>query len=140
MVEPTIFGPHLWKSIHYIAIGAPKKFNNNDKQNYKTFFKNLEYWLPCDICSEHYKKNKTLLNINDYLESNETLFEYTFLFHNIVNKMLGKRELKYDEALKLYTSNPNVNSVFCIKNCIIFILLLIIIFMLLYILYILRKN
>jgi len=136
MVEPAIFGPNLWKSIHYIAIGAPKKFNQNDKNNYKLFFKNLEHWIPCEVCSQHYKKTRDIYDINNYLDSNESLFKYTFQLHNIVNKMLGKKEIEYEYARSLYINNKssNILSNLTIKDWI--ILLLIIILFILFILFI----
>ena len=139
MVDPSDFGPHLWKSIHYMAIGAPKQFNDNDKHNYKQFFKNLGNWIPCEVCSQHYKENFTKINIDDYLKTNITLFQYTHQLHNNVNKILGKRIMPYEEAYKIY-STPKSSHTSCLKNWIIFILLVIIIAMLLYLTYTIKRK
>jgi len=108
MVEPTIFGPHFWNAIHYMCVGAPKKLSNEDKRYYKLFFNNLQYWIPCDICSEHYEKNIKKVNIDKYLDNNN-LFEFSVDLHNIVNKMLGKREWTIEEAYQKYKYNNTCN-------------------------------
>jgi hypothetical protein len=108
MVDPGVFGPCFWKTIHYICIGAPKQLSIEDKRYYKLFFNNLQYWIPCDICSEHYEKNVKKIDIDKYLNENR-LFEFSVDLHNIVNKMLGKREWSIDEAYQIYKFN-NINN------------------------------
>jgi len=104
MAAPENWGPHLWKSIHYIALGFPDKPSYSDKDDYKTFFMNLDKVIPCFKCSVNYKKHlKELPSIDAFLTSNMKLFEWTWMLHNIVNRDLGKKTMPLDAALRIYT-------------------------------------
>jgi len=103
MSSPEIWGPYLWKSIHFIALGYPKNPCIQDKLDFKEFFINLHKVIPCFSCAKNYKRHlDELPPIDNYLKSNMTLFEWTWMLHNIVNKELGKRELSFKDAIKLY--------------------------------------
>jgi hypothetical protein len=104
-MKPTIWGHHMWKSIHYIALDYPNEPTEEEKTDYKLFFTNLYKVLPCYECSQHFKKGIDIhpLSYNDLVNSN-TLFKWTVDMHNFVNKRLNKKTLSYEEAY-------NVNSV-----------------------------
>jgi hypothetical protein len=125
MVEPGIFGPYFWYSIHYMCLGAPKQLSSEDKKNYRLYFNNLQHWIPCDICSVHYNENIKKINLNKYMNENK-LFEFSIDLHNLINKMLGKREWTYEEGYNYYkNSNKNKNS--CINYRLVFEILSLII-------------
>jgi hypothetical protein len=95
----------MWISIHYVALGYPLKPSEIDRKNYSLFFKNLHTVLPCDACAKHYQQHITdMPPIENFLDSPEELFKWTVLIHNRVNMDLGKRQLSYEEARKLYPS------------------------------------
>jgi len=127
--EPKIWGPGLWKSIHYISLGYPDNPTDNDKNNYYNFYINLWKIIPCLSCSNNYKRHLLELPIDSYLQSRNTLFEWTIKLHNIVNKELGKEYISIDKAINIYSRdiNNNKNKL----NSLIFILILIIIFLIL---------
>ena len=103
---PQLWGPHLWKSIHYIALGYPKSPKEEDMINYKFFYTNLWKFIPCMKCALNYKRHLEELPIDSFLISNSKLFEWTVELHNIVNKELGKPTMNKEVALKLYTAQP----------------------------------
>jgi hypothetical protein len=104
-MDPQVWGRHLWISIHYIALGYPLKPSEIDRKNYSLFFKHLHTVLPCDACAKHYQQHlKDLPPIEQFLESPEELFKWTVLIHNKVNLDLGKPQLSYEQARKLYPS------------------------------------
>ena len=121
------WGPHLWKSIHYIALGYPENPSIQDKENYKNFFYILRYIIPCKYCRDHYEKNiNDLPNIDLYLDTNIRLFEWTVLLHNKVNLMLNKKEMTLKDAYNLYTkNNNNIYLIIGIILCIIILFLII---------------
>ena len=104
MASPAIWGPHLWKSIHYIALGYPDdKPTETDRESYKDFFMNFHKVVPCVKCAKNYIRHlREVPAIDEYLSSNTRLFEWTWMLHNIVNKELGKRVVSLDAAKKLY--------------------------------------
>ena len=104
MAAPANWGPHLWKSIHYIALGFPVKPSAIDKANYKSFYMKLPDVLPCFSCAENYKRHLSEIPpIDEFLTSNTRLFEWTWRLHNIVNKELGKKRISLEAAIAMYT-------------------------------------
>ena len=100
---PELWGPHLWKSVHYIALGYPDNPTENDMINYKIFYVNFWKIIPCMKCSMNYKRHSEELPIDDFLSSKNRLFEWTVHLHNIVNKELGKPLVQVESAYKIYT-------------------------------------
>lgn len=96
------WGPHLWKSIHYIAMFYPESPTNAQMTQYKKFFLDLQYVIPCHQCAENYKVHLQQLPIDNYLMSRDLLFAWTVELHNIVNRALKKREMPLEEARQLY--------------------------------------
>ena len=108
--SPNIWGPSFWNVIHYVALSYPEQPTTADKDNYKKFYYNLRYVLPCDTCKNNMAKHMNFLPIESYLEDNFTLFHWTIKLHNIVNIETGKREISYKEALNIYLNNNNINN------------------------------
>ena len=106
-MDPEIFGPVLWKSIHIIALGYPENPSELDKTMYLTYFRDLWKIIPCFKCSMNYKRHWDELPIAPYIISKEKLFEWTVLLHNIVNKELGKSEISLSDAMKIYAERIN---------------------------------
>jgi hypothetical protein len=137
MLSKETWGPHLWYSIHFIALGFPNEASSIDKKNYKNFYINLPNVIPCEECSKHFANNLNNYQIDNYLESREKLFEWTVIMHNEVNKLLGKEIWSVDKALKHY-KNFNIKleeTKKCFNKA-----YLIIIFLLIVILFILIKK
>src|SRR5207249_3859959 len=56
------------------------------------------------MCKSHYMDMiKNELPVDDHLVNRDSLSRWTVDVHNAVNKRLGKKELSYSEAQKLYT-------------------------------------
>jgi len=137
MLSKETWGPHLWYSMHFIALGFPNEASSIDKKNYKNFYINLPNVIPCEECSKHLAINLNNYQIDNYLESREKLFEWTVIIHNEVNKLLGKEIWSVDKALKHY-NNFNIKleeTKKCFNKA-----YLIIIFLLIVILFILIKK
>lgn len=121
-----VWGPPLWKSLHFIALGYPSNPCPEQKARYKQFFTDLHHVIPCSICATNYQKHLAEVNIDEYLDNSAKLFEWTVKIHNIVNKQNGASmwttenakhahlsELKYGhrESSREYNSNRvNVNN------------------------------
>lgn len=102
---PELWGPSLWKSIHYIALAYPNNPTYKDKQDYKEFFFKLINVIPCYRCSVNYETNLKKVPIDNYLSNNIDLFRWTFIIHNMVNKETSKKQLSFEYAIGLYMSN-----------------------------------
>ena len=104
-MNPTVWGTHVWKSIHYIALGLPTNPDSKDKEVYYDFFMNLAHVLPCKKCSDHLKEiyKSHPLRLSD-VETASDLFDWTVKIHNEVNKKLNKPVMKLSDAKRLYTN------------------------------------
>jgi len=108
LLGPNIWGPRLWQALHMISIGYPNKPDDEQKKNYKHFFKNFYQVIPCTICSNNYKKHLEELPITDnVMENRQNLSKWVIDIHNIVNKELGKTTIEHDDALVLIYNNFN---------------------------------
>ena len=105
---PNIWGPHLWKALHMISIGYPNEPNEEQKQNYRSFFETFYQVIPCSICSNNYKNHlKELPITNDTMKNKQNLANWVIDIHNIVNKELGKPIIEHDDGLLLIFNNFN---------------------------------
>lgn len=114
-MDPTIWGKHMWTTIHFIALGFPQKPSDEQKTIFKSFFENLYKVLPCNSCSEHLKNtimNELPLYANN-LSSNTELFKWTVELHNIVNKRLKKPQISFKEAENIYYQRDLFQEAMC---------------------------
>ena len=96
-MNTTVWGSPAWLFLHSIALNYPKNPTYTDKINMKTFFETVGKVLPCNSCKKHYMDNIKKLPIQ--LNSKDELVKWTIDFHNLVNKILGKRIISEKEAL-----------------------------------------
>ena len=108
-MDKNIWGKHIWKSIHYIALGYPDIPTEEEKNNYYTFFISLKNVLPCLLCRNHY--TDILINelpiTNDVMKNKHNLLKWTIDLHNIVNNKIGKKILSYEDAINIILNNKD---------------------------------
>jgi hypothetical protein len=105
-IGPDKWGVHGWKFIHHVALGYPKIPDENNKNNYKSFFSLLGTVLPCHICNDHYNEHLLIHPLtDDVLSTTRKLINWTIDMHNEVNKAHGKKIYGYDEAFELILNN-----------------------------------
>ena len=100
IMNQNIWGPPTWILIHSVALTYPIIPTQEHKYNYKNFFTNLKYILPCEACRRNYEIHLNMFPIR--LDTRSTLFQWTVDIHNEVNKKNNKKVLKYDEAHSIY--------------------------------------
>lgn len=100
-MNPKLWGANLWYFIHIICI----TYIPENKIYYERFFSSLKYLLTCQKCKKGYA-NEIRKNKPDY----NNLKQWSFNFHNNVNKRLRKKIFKNEELEKIYyDDNKNVN-------------------------------
>lgn len=95
-INPKIWGPYFWQTFHFTAFGYPENPNDEDISAYKNFYIHFTKILPCDKCSV---SSQEIINVNDLdesLKSRETLIQWSYDFHNSVNKKLNKTSPSYE--------------------------------------------
>ena len=124
-MEPNIWGPAGWKFLHSITFNYPLTPDYNDKQNYKNFFENLQYVLPCPNCQNHYSQN--IIKFPIRLESRNELVEWLIDIHNEVNKKNNKKVYSYQEVYQNYNQLYNQNKNQYLYHILILLILIIIV-------------
>lgn len=115
-LPPSVWGPSVWRAIHYIALGFPAESGaatERQKEAYRTFFRNLDRVLPCGKCAENYREHlsKDISPVEDAIEAG-SLFEWTVQLHNIVSRSLGKghgAEMTPEQAFDELVQQPQQN-------------------------------
>lgn len=97
-----VWGPPLWKTLHFIALGYPSNPCSEQREVYKHFFTNLHHVIPCSICATNYKKHLAELNIDEHLDNSAKLFEWTVKLHNIVNNQNGSSTWTVEDAKRFH--------------------------------------
>ena len=105
------WGTPGWKFIHIVALAYPINPTDEDKNNYKNFFDNIQNILPCKICAHHYKLNLIKYPLNDFvLSSPQQLFNWTVQMHNEVNISNNKPVLDFESAIKAVIDCSETNN------------------------------
>jgi hypothetical protein len=104
-IDPTIWGPHLWKFMHYFTLSYPEEPTEEDKDNLYNFFNTIQTVLPCEKCRYNFKSHleKTPLT-EEILSNNINVIRWLFDIHNEVNKTTNKPVLSYDDFIKIYST------------------------------------
>ena len=99
-----IWGPPLWHTLHTISFNYPVNPTNDEKKHYYKFFSNLNNVLPCGICRTNLKNNLKLVPFTkDTVKNRNTLSRWVYNLHEVVNKMLGKKnKLSYEDVRDRY--------------------------------------
>ena len=145
-MNPKVWGPKLWFSLHTITLNYPKKPTYKHKKIYNNFFINLQYILPCSSCAVNYKKHLDKYPIKENLDCRKDLVLWLIKIHNEVNKQLGKPTIKASEALKIISKEYKKEDTKCkIKNynwtyIIIITILILISFIIIYMLFRKKRN
>ena len=99
-MDPNIWGPKFWFSLHSVSFTYPFSPDTKDKERYKTFFGLLEHLLPCVLCRKNYSKNIQNYPIEGHLESRRSLAYWVMDIHNMVNVENGKPSMTREEMLE----------------------------------------
>jgi len=128
-MSTKIWGPPMWTSLHIITFSYPINPTDEDKKNYKNYFKLVGDILPCILCKKSYrefiKSGETKLD-DDVMTNKDTLTKWLYHLHNRVNFKLGvDYGVTYDDICKKYNSyivscTPSANNsqIHCEKSTI----------------------
>ena len=143
-MNPSVWGPSLWFSLHTITLNYPKNPTYEDKKAYNNFFINLQDVLPCDYCIKHYKEHLKKFPLSENLNNRKDLVLWLINIHNEVNKNLNKPVMKPEIALKKisnrFKSQTMMNNFLGKNNWKNIVITLIATCMLGYILYLIAKK
>ena len=131
-INPEYWGKSGWIFLNSIALTYKPEY----KENYREFFLQMPYILPCKTCGENFKKN--INNLDEVLNSKESLLNWLINIRNNIykdnNTEWKQKSIKstFDEIF--YSHEENINSYWWIFSS------LLVLFMLLYLLVIEKKK
>ena len=105
-IKPDLWGPHLWRFLHYLSLSYPSNPTDEEKEIMLNFLESLQEILPCEKCRYNFNKHLDNLDMNA-LNNNENFIKWLFNVHNDVNKSNNKPIMEYDDFVKLYSTNQN---------------------------------
>lgn len=100
-INTKFWGPCFWRALHSFA--AAYRPEQVVRQAFKQFVYSLIGVIPCKGCRDHFRKNLHQLPLtDDFLQNNNTLFLWTYLLHDLVNKQLNKVSPPFETIKQLY--------------------------------------
>jgi hypothetical protein len=104
-LDPNIWGPHFWTTLHYIASAYDDNPNPSVKMAMKTFIRSIPTLLPCKECPDHAFDYIKKANLDSAVSNRSQLFAFFVHFHNAVNIRLGKPTLSLQNAINMYSAS-----------------------------------
>jgi len=102
-LDPTVWGPHFWFTLHTIAFTYPDKPNSIIKKRYYDFIHNfLPLIIPNDAIMKSFSVLLDQYPISAYLDSKDQLISWFHFIHNQINQRLEKQTLSKQEFMKQY--------------------------------------
>lgn len=112
-IDPAIWGPNLWRSLHSITFAYPNNPTNNIKQSTLSFFSTLGQLLPCEKCRLNYSQHLRTHPLTDHvLSSRDLLMNWLIDIHNEINMLLGKPVISREHAKELIEQNNQQTNLF----------------------------
>lgn len=105
-------GEKQWPLMHAYAVA----YTPDKAKDYKAYVHSLTSLFPCDTCKKKWAINLKKLPIDSYLQNNRTLFLWTYLQHDIVNKDTGKRSPPFKETRAYWFGKIGVECKECNLN------------------------
>jgi hypothetical protein len=104
------YGPGIWFMLHLMAAQAE---TNELRQAFVQNVKTLGQHFPCEVCRSHFAAYIQSHPIETYVNKPRGLFQWTWEFHDSVNKRLGKQTIPLEEAWSTFRSSNAI----CTDDC-----------------------
>lgn len=101
-LDPNIWGPHYWATMHFMAAGYDNNPNHSVRATMKNFIQSIPVFLRCRECQDHAFDYIHSSNIDKVIQNRKELFTFFFNFHNSVNQRIKKPLFKIEDALDKY--------------------------------------
>lgn len=101
-MRKEIWARALWRVWHSFAHSYPAVPSPQDKEAARAFYTSQIRLFPCEDCKPFLPQEFAQDPIGPALESRDALAQWTFRFHNRVNKRLGKPLAKWEDVKAFY--------------------------------------
>ena len=100
--DSRIWGPPFWFFMHTIAMNYPDRANDVTKRKYYEFVQNLPLFIPNVEMGNRFSRLLDKYPVTPYLDKRESFIRWTVFIHNKINKIAGKPEMDFEEAIDKY--------------------------------------
>ena len=105
-MDTRFWGPAGWQLYHLIA----ETYNEKKQEKYELFFNSMKFVLPCRFCRESSAKFLNELPLHPAMKSKNTLTNWLYNFHNLVNDKL-RMQCKEDPKVICPPPDPSYEKV-----------------------------
>lgn len=102
IMNPDVWGPPFWFTLHTISMTYPLHPNNVTKKKYYELVTNLPLFLPHHKIGNHFAALLDEYPIQPYLSSRLSFMKWVHFMHNKINSYLGKKELSLYDFIDSY--------------------------------------
>ena len=102
ILQPTVWGPHYWFTLHTIALSYPRKPNDITKKKYYDFIQNFPLFIPIEDIGNTFSKLLDKYPVTPYLDSRESFMRWMHFIHNKINECLKQPVMSMEEAMSEY--------------------------------------
>tara|TARA_Y100001958_G_C21246265_1_gene576574 strand:+ start:3308 stop:3739 length:432 start_codon:yes stop_codon:yes gene_type:complete len=102
VLQPSVWGPHYWFTLHTIALCYPLYPNDVTKKKYYDFIQNFPLFIPIEDIGNTFSRLLDKYPVTPYLDSRESFMKWVHFIHNKINVALDMPEMTMEEALSKY--------------------------------------
>jgi hypothetical protein len=84
--DPRVFGPPVWRALHVLAAGYPKRPSPKTRKSCRLFLRHLAVLLPCSSCGSHFSGFIEGADLGAASQSRRALVQLLVEAHNEVSK------------------------------------------------------
>ena len=104
-LDPNVWGPHYWFTLHTISLCYPLHPNDVTKKKYYEFIQNFPMFIPNEKIASDFSILLDEYPVTPYLDSRPSFIKWVHFIHNKINKKLEKPSLTLEEFYSLYYEN-----------------------------------
>lgn len=97
VLDPTVWGPPFWFTLHTIAMTYPHNPNDITKKKYYEFIQNLPLFIPVEQMGNDFNKLLEEYPITPYLDSRKSLVKWMHFIHNKINEKMEKPKISLND-------------------------------------------
>ena len=102
VLDPEVWGPYYWFTLHTIALSYPQHPNEVTKKKYYDFIQNLPLFIPVQQIGDGFSKFLDNYPVTPYLDSRASFTKWMHFIHNKINNSLRLPELTMEESMAAY--------------------------------------
>lgn len=101
-LNPAVWGPHYWHTLHTIAFQYPHFPNAATKRKFYDFVKSIPLFIPVKSMANDFNEMLDLYPVAPYLDTRDSFVRWMHFIHNKINEKLEKPRVSLHEFFQQY--------------------------------------